>query len=126
MFKSIFYITDPRSTLLTNPPEFYIVNVLQTHDPDTGIKWLNSITTSNVRSLRKLWISVQAYNSGPYKNLFKTNKPPNGPRWRELLGKLFTEAECLEKLVLYLDSEPTVNHCGPSVDAEFVRMVGNF
>ncbi|KAJ6003608.1 hypothetical protein N7522_006300 [Penicillium canescens] len=126
MSKSTYHITDPQTTLPTNPLEFYIENIFQIDDPDTGIKWLNAIMPSNVRSLRKLWISVHAvYNPGPYTD-FLTNKPPIGPRWREFLGKLFAEEECLEEMVLYLDSEPTVNHWGPSVDAEFVRTVGNF
>lgn len=119
-------ITDPQTTLARNPPEFYIDNMFHIDDPDTGIRWLDVIKPSDVRNLRKIWISVHAvYNPGPYTD-FITNNPPNGPRWRELLAKLSTEAECLEEMVLYLDSEPIVNHWGPAVDAEFVRTLGKF
>ncbi|KAJ6126246.1 hypothetical protein N7471_010739 [Penicillium samsonianum] len=126
MSESGIHITDPQTTLSKNPAEFYIENMSQIHNPDTGIDWLNMIKPSNIRNLRRLWISVHAvYNPGPHPD-FLTNNPPNGPRWRELLEKLFTEAECLEEMVLYLDSEPTVNHWGPAVDADFARTLGKF
>ena len=104
----------------------HIQNMFQIHSPDTGINWLNVIKPSNFRNLRRLWISVHAvYNPGPHADLI-TNTPPNGPRWCELLGKLFSEVKCLEEMVLYLDSEPTVNHWGPAVDAKFVQTLGKF
>lgn len=115
MCESRIHIIDPQTTLSKNPPEYYIESMFQIHNPDTGIDWLNVIKPSNVRNLRRLWISAHAvYNPGPYPD-FLTNNPSNDPRWRELLGKLFTEAESLEAesleaMVLYLDSEPTVNH----------------
>ncbi|KAJ5335812.1 uncharacterized protein N7506_005748 [Penicillium brevicompactum] len=66
---------------------------------------------------------IKLYNPGPY-NDFLTNKPPDGPKWRELLDKVSTEAISLREIVLYLDSEPAVNHWGPAVDVEFVRALG--
>ncbi|KAJ5252864.1 hypothetical protein N7489_003274 [Penicillium chrysogenum] len=71
--------------------------MFQIRNPDTGIDWLDTIKPSDIRNLRRLCIYVHAvYNPGPHPD-FLTNNPPNGPRWRELLEKPFTEAECLEE-----------------------------
>jgi hypothetical protein len=99
--------------------------MFQIRNPDTGIDWLDTINPSDIRNLRRLCIYVHAvYNPGPHPD-FLTNNPPNGPRWRELLEKPFTEAECLEEWCFRFDSEPTVNHWGPAVDGDFARTLGN-
>ncbi|KAJ5938285.1 hypothetical protein N7466_001419 [Penicillium verhagenii] len=124
MSDSRVHVINPQTTILEKSPTFYVKNEFQIFDPDTGIKWLQQITPRNVRNLRRLWISVHAvYNPGPYTD-FLTDKPPNGPKWREFLDKISTEADGLQEIVLYLDSEPTVNHWGPAVDVEFVRALG--
>jgi hypothetical protein len=120
------HITVPRTILPDNPPDFYYNSTFHIKDPDTGKQWLQRIAPFNVRNLRKLSVSVHAvYNPGPYAEIL-TNKPPNGPLWRELMGEVYAKGVGLQEMVLYLDSEPDFNHWGPAVDVKFVRELGKF
>ncbi|KAK2748261.1 hypothetical protein FQN57_000919 [Myotisia sp. PD_48] len=136
-------IGEPRATRRDYDPDFYYAHGFKIDDPIRGLRWMQNITPLNARYLRKLDIFVPAtYDPGlrteflPHKpptvpkwveDLGNIFGPPEGPKWRELLEKISTEAINLQELTLYFDSdEPGVNRWGAAADPKFVQALGRF
>jgi hypothetical protein len=132
-----------QDAIITKPsPEYYSSNTFSfvSHNPESGVRWLNEIGTENAKCITKLRIWIDACYNFPsprvqlppnddrapifalIASVFDTE--PSGPGWCKFFNKIATDLTALKSLKVIWECAYYVGEFGGGTDVTVVRALG--